>query len=169
MARTKAKPLPSVAELLALFDYHPSNGALHWRSGPRSGKRAGYLDGRGYRQVRIRGDLIYAHRIVWKIETGDEPEQIDHRNGAGDDSFDNLRAANNQGNSCNKLLTQANTSGYKGVSWHKQAKKWVAEITVNYKKKYLGLFDDAAESHAAYLVEARRLHGKFHNPGARDD
>lgn len=43
--------------------------------------------------------------------------------------------------SVNKGMNRANTSGYKGVYWHKSANKWMASIGVMGKSIYLGLFD----------------------------
>jgi len=45
----------------------------------------------------------------------------------------------------------SNTSGVPGVSWHKAASKWRAEITINNKYKYLGLFNNKQDAGDAYL------------------
>lgn len=42
------------------------------------------------------------------------------------------------------------TSEYKGVYFHKAANKWHAKITINGKRKYLGLFKTELEAHNAY-------------------
>lgn len=45
-------------------------------------------------------------------------------------------------------LRQDNTSGYKGVSWHKQSQRWRARVFINGKERSLGYFqrkEDAAE------------------------
>lgn len=166
MGPTEAKPLPDVAALHRLFVYDRASGVLTWRSGPRAGKRAGYETAKGYLQIRIDGRLVLAHRIIWKLETGEEPAQIDHRSvNTRDNRFGNLRPAENQSNNCNKPLTKANKSGFKGVYWHRPARKWCATITCDYKKRHLGLFVDPAEAHRSYLAAAREMHGEFHHPG----
>ena len=43
-----------------------------------------------------------------------------------------------------------NTSGYRGVSWHKTSKKWIAKININKKRIYLGYFSDKVEAAKAY-------------------
>jgi len=43
------------------------------------------------------------------------------------------------------------SSKYKGVCWHKQNQKWVAQITIDGKNKYLGLFPTEEAAHQAYL------------------
>jgi hypothetical protein len=42
-----------------------------------------------------------------------------------------------------------NTSGYKGVTWHKQARKWRAQIKINGRAISLGLFKDITQAIAA--------------------
>jgi hypothetical protein len=50
-----------------------------------------------------------------------------------------------------------NTSGYLGVSWHKSANKWTANIARDGKKFRLGLFDTKEEAQAAYLAKEAEL------------
>lgn len=45
---------------------------------------------------------------------------------------------------------------FRGVYLH-ECGKYCAEITVMYKKTYLGLYDTPEEAHEAYLVAVRRL------------
>ena len=42
------------------------------------------------------------------------------------------------------------TSKYTGVSWHNSAKKWRADIHINGKTKYLGLYHNESNAHLAY-------------------
>ena len=42
------------------------------------------------------------------------------------------------------------TSEHKGVSFHKATNKWVAQITINGKRKHIGLFKTELEAHNAY-------------------
>jgi hypothetical protein len=42
-----------------------------------------------------------------------------------------------------------NTTGIKGVTYHKQARRWQAEITFQGHKRYLGLFATKEEAAAA--------------------
>lgn len=62
-----------------------------------------------------------------------------------------------------RLLRSTNTSGRRGVSWHKGAGKWAAKITVAYKCVHLGLFtdkDDAARAFDKYVTENNLEHTK---------
>lgn len=74
---------------------------------------------------------------------------------------ENLRNATKQQNSCNQGIRQTNTSGYKGVSWHKRRKKWQANICVNYKNMYLGIYNSCELAALAYNEAARKYHGNF--------
>lgn len=50
-----------------------------------------------------------------------------------------------------------NTSGYRGVSWEKGAKKWAAYIRRNGKRHFLGLFHTAEAAATAYREADERL------------
>jgi len=62
---------------------------------------------------------------------------------------------------CNtRLLKKTNTSGFRGVSWNKRIKKYVAGIRINTIKKHLGYFNTAIEAAKAYDKKARMLNDK---------
>ena len=86
----------------------------------------------------------------------------DHVNGNGlDNRRANLREATQSQNSANRELSSSNTSGYKGVSWSRGTRKWVAQIGVNGRRIYLGLFADPAEGARAYNRAALEHFGEF--------
>lgn len=111
----------------------------------------------------------YMHRVILARMLGRElvkGEWVDHINGNGlDNRRENLRLSTIAQNAFNKGKHSNNTSGYKGVSWNKFAGRWVAQITIDGKNKYLGYFDTPEEAHAAYCAKAKELHGEFFNPG----
>lgn len=49
-------------------------------------------------------------------------------------------------------LSKNNSSGYKGVTYDKQLKKFRAHLTLNYKKIHLGAYDTAEEAYQARLA-----------------
>ena len=66
-------------------------------------------------------------------------------------SKDNCRWVNQKIQSRNtRVLRINNSSGYRGVCWHKATNKFIAKITVNLKSIYLGLFTTALEGAKAY-------------------
>jgi HNH endonuclease/AP2 domain-containing protein len=90
---------------------------------------------------------------------GFEPDHIDRdplncRRG-------NLRAITHAQNMQNRGANRNNTSGYRGVSWHKQAGKWVAQASIGTKHVSLGLFTSAEEAARARDAWIRENHGPF--------
>ena len=97
--------------------------------------------------------------IDWCLKNGwKQGLQIDRRNNDGNYCPENCRFVAAQINNCNtKLLRKDNTSGYRGVSWNKQRKKWTANISINSKRKYLGHFYSSRIAALRYDVEAYLL------------
>jgi len=156
----------SAERLRELVAYDPDTGVMRWRIS-RKRARAGNVIGTripdGYLRVEIGGRCYRVHRLAWLYVYGEwPPHEIDHINHVRDDNrLINLRLASPSQNQANKAPTYRNTSGHKGVSWHKQTKKWQAYITVARRKKSLGLFAEKEQAVSAYR-EAATLHfGKF--------
>tara|TARA_R110000772_G_scaffold3321_1_gene11945 strand:- start:199 stop:684 length:486 start_codon:yes stop_codon:yes gene_type:complete len=122
--------------------------ALRWR---KNGKLAGYYNKEnGYIQVRVRGHLYLAHRIIYLLFNFTLPPLIDHidRNPTNN-CISNLREADKRTNAINTGTPANNTSGIKGVSWHKAGGKWTAQIKYKGRKIHLGsyaLLMDAVEA-----------------------
>ena len=49
------------------------------------------------------------------------------------------------------------SSNLRGVSWHKNIGKWVAQIKIAGKVKFIGSFDNPQDAADAFDVEARKL------------
>lgn len=105
---------------------------------------------------------IGMHWIVLEYFGIKVSEQVDHANlDKLDNRLSNLRPATRQQNSINRLKLSNNTSGYKGVTWHNIAKKWLAQIRINGKTKCLGLFTDKSDASKAYFITAQKYFGNF--------
>lgn len=164
-----SKPPEHVHELLR---YDPNSGNLYWRIGVRSyggGRSAGDVAGTnkdGYISICLDGVRYRAHRLVWYIVTGDwlpAKQDIDHINGnRGDNRFSNLRLTTRSQNNMNLPLRVDNISGYRGVTWRKDTKKWHARITVNSKITILGDFIDLEDARAA-RAKAEELYFGVHS------
>lgn len=103
--------------------------------------------------------LIMMHRAVMATPVG---YQTDHRNGDGlDNRKDNLRVCSCSQNQHNSRLRRDNSSGYKGVGWHKHLKKWGARIGVNGKSHHLGYFESPQLAAEAYNARALAVFGEF--------
>lgn len=158
--------------LKEILDYDEGRGLFIWRWRPKytntwNAKNAGKIAGNlanGYWQICIDGKSYYAHRLAWLHVNGKFVKNIDHINGVKTDNrISNLRPCNKQQNALNSKISSANTSGSKGVRWHKASKKWAASIRINGKSKHLGLFDKIEDASIAYLMAADQVDGRFTN------
>jgi hypothetical protein len=87
---------------------------------------------------------------------------IDHINGNGlDNRKVNLRICSRAQNSRNQGIKKNNTSGYKGVSYRKDRKKWRSYIVLNNKQFNLGHHSTAIEAAKAYDNVAVKYHGEY--------
>ena len=62
----------------------------------------------------------------------------------------NLRPATASQNAHNRGKRSSNTSGYIGVSWSKDCKKWEAQSTTSGEYTHLGYFDDPKDAARTY-------------------
>lgn len=108
---------------------------------------------------------INIHQIIFVRMLGRElvkGEIVDHIDRDGlNNRRENLRLATRSENGRNQKCRSDNTSGYKGVHWHKGTRKWIAQIRLNGKAKHLGLFKTPEEAHVAYQEAAKELFGEF--------
>lgn len=113
------------------------------------------------------GIITYrSHRIVMSRILGREllkTEDVDHINrNRLDNRRCNLRVASRSQNMQNQGIRKDNTSGYRGVYWHRDAKKWRAYIRVNNKTIMGGYFNTASEA-GQRAAEMRKEYGFFSN------
>lgn len=112
----------------------------------------------GYPCTYINGVQTTLHRYL--IDT--DAETIDHINGDKTDNRRcNLRPATQMENARNSKMSINNTSGYKGVWWSKEKKKYCAEIRTMKKKKHLGYFISPIDAAKAYDKAAMEYFGSF--------
>jgi hypothetical protein len=133
------------------------------RGGYKVDDVAGSNNGRGYSIIMVDGRNYPAHRLAWLHVTGEWPiGDLDHINGdTADNRFSNLREATESQNLANARMPANNTSGFKGVSWHKHTRKWVASIGLNGKVKSLGYFATRERAFIEYIFAAWRYFGDF--------
>lgn len=155
-------PLPSRDLLEELFDYNPESGLFRRKIGGR--KENLKLMDIGYLRVSIQDVNYLAHRLIYKMMTGEEPAEIDHIDGnRSNNKWANLRAVDRKTNSRNRRLGKNNTSGVIGVS--RQGSLWHAYIVLDGKQHHLGFFKTIEEAKAARKA-AERGHGFGPSHGA---
>lgn len=171
------KTLPPQAALNQFLRYEPETGKLYWRhrsddmfeSGDertRNTWNARYAgqeafitpNAKGYLYGCIHKQKMKAHRVIWKMVTGEEPDQIDHINGSNDDNrWCNLRDVTAQENQKNLKKPKNNTSGVIGVTWDAARELWAAEIWSGNKKQHLGRFASFEKAVAVRKTAERKL------------
>ena len=99
------------------------------------------------------------HRVILGLRN---PKiTVDHKDLNGlNNQRHNLRIANGAQQIANAGMYKNNKSGFKGVCWSTQAKKWVATVTLG-RNFFLGHFRDRKAAARAYDREARKLFGEF--------
>jgi len=137
-----------------------------WRGGSAKANteaRSKSLDEWGYIRIRVKGKRYRAHRLAWFYVHGIWPtNQIDHINGNKEDNrIANLRDVPQTHNQWNSFRRRDNTSGYKGVRWHKASKKWSTSIRINGKNEWLGTYSTPEKAHEAYCKAAKESRGEF--------
>lgn len=173
------KPLPDAALLRQLLRYEPDTGKLFWLPrGPEhypsakkpeasaaqfntafAGREAfAACDEDGYPQSWVMGRKYRAHRIIWKIVTGEDPEEVDHIDGdPSHNQWHNLRSVSRAQNNRNRPIYATSTSGVSGVRWRQDCCRWIASIKVDGKKYHLGTYSDIEQARAARMAAERRF------------
>lgn len=173
--RADIKPLPSLEELQRLLSYDETTGILTWKTQPATsrsnicfnnkcaGKIAGTVGKAGYLVVGIGKVYYLAHRLIWKMMTGEDPaDQVDHEDTDRlNNRWRNLRGTSNGPNIQNSRIRKDNKSGIKGVHWDAHHKAWRAVITANKTSVRLGRFKRLEDAEAAVLAARMKLHGDF--------
>lgn len=147
-----------------LFAYDAETGSLTWRKsgkGRRLDLRAGQIREDGYAKTKVDYQEVYNHRLIWLMVTGSWPQHhIDHINcDTSDNRWENLRDVPLPTNNENiRRPKSKNQSGYLGVDWRQDLRKFRSVITVKGRQINLGFFTDPADAHAAYVAAKRKLH-----------
>jgi hypothetical protein len=113
-----------------------------------------------YIQARVKDvGQVYLHRFIMG---NDNPLKIDHINrNRFDNRKANLRFCTDIQNSMNKRGNLNGSSIYKGVCWHKDTRKWLANIMIHNKTQHIGLYELEKDAARAYDKKAKELYGQF--------
>ena len=152
-------------ELKSKLHYEPETGIFTWiksLKGTKAGAIAGSKCGK-YTIITFNQYKYLAHRLAWLYIYGEMPKYfIDHINGNGmDNRISNLREATKNQNGHNSKISKRNTSGVKGITWHKYKQKWHATLNANYKRIHIGYFDNLELAELAINEARTKYHGDF--------
>lgn len=102
---------------------------------------------------------IYMHRAILCAESHMQVDHINHD--TLNNKKENLRLCTSSQNNANHRQQSNNTSGFKGVSWDKRRHKWLAQISVNTKRRNLGRYSNITDAILAYDTAAVDANGEF--------
>jgi len=101
---------------------------------------------------------IYLHRFI--LDITDSTVQVDHLNGNTlDNRRVNLRAGTASANQLNQRCHRNGAlPGARLRGFNRDGKpRWISQIVINKKVKYLGTFDTQHEAHERWIKERKRL------------
>lgn len=123
------------------------------------------------KQINGKRPIILMHRFILGLEYGD-PRTGDHKfhdtldNREFIDGERNLRIADDSEQGCNRRKRSDNTSGFKGVSFHKGKGQYAASIMARGSRRHLGYRPSAEQAYRElYLPAAEELHREFAHGG----
>ena len=154
----------TLSKLHELFDY--KDGNLIWKIAKsrrvKAGDIAGSLNEYGYIMIGFNGSVYRAHRLIYFYHNGYFPLFIDHIDGnKSNNKIENLRSVTISQNAMNQKISTRNSSGVKGVMWHKRDKKWVVQLKVNSKCHSFGYYDDKELAELVAMEATNKLHKQF--------
>lgn len=150
-------------------DYLYENmGRVYWKKAKGSrgvvGNRFGSYSGR-YWHGMFDGKMYKEHQLVFYLNRGYIPKNIDHINGdCLDNRIENLREATSVENGRNAKLRKDSGTGHKNVIFDKERSMYRVEFKHQNKTVFMKRFDDLE---LACLV-ADEYRSKFHGQFARN-
>lgn len=113
----------------------------------------------GIKNGKIITSGLLMSRIILNAPIGKQVDHINHN--TLDNRKCNLRIATHAENQHNRKKSKNKSSRYKGVSYKKSRKKWIAKIKLNKKSYWLGSFLSEKDAAKAYNKASKKYHGKF--------
>ncbi|MEI2684259.1 HNH endonuclease [Erwinia aphidicola] len=159
-----------IGQMKSLLDFDPQTGVFTWKVTrnhlSRAGTVAGCNSSNGYIRIHILGRTYHAHRLAWIFQYNETSSlDIDHIDGnKKNNRIANLRLATRSQNNHNAPPNRKNTSGYRGVYFNKNAKKWMAMIIYKGERMYLGYHHTPELAAMAYQEASQKLLGEFSKP-----
>lgn len=108
---------------------------------------------------KLKHKLIHMHR---ELMNPNKKEEVDHiNNNKLDNRRDNLRVCSSSENKFNTNKPKTNKSGYKGVYWESDRKKWTVQFRAYGKRIRIGSFNRIEDAVIAYNTNIKKFQGNF--------
>lgn len=121
----------------------------------------------GYVRATIDGRHVTIHRYLMKPPS--TKVYVDHVNGDPlDNRKSNLRLVSPRENTWNAKGQSQSLSRFRGVSFQKSTNSWLAILTCDGVRHYIGKFYTEEDAALAYDVVARSLYGEYVRPNFPD-
>lgn len=144
---------------VALVDDEDYEWLKQWKWCASKGHSTFYAHRKYYKNKKYH--LVQMHRAILGI-LDEKTKLTDHINHNGlDNRRCNIRICTKSQNQCNIRPYKNTSSKYKGVSFHKNSKRWIAYIKYNHNYEYLGYYKEEKDAAKAYDSRARELFGEF--------
>ena len=124
-------------------------------------------DGKGYCHLNLckegKSKSIKVHVLIAMAFLNHVPDghkiEVDHKNGIKTDNrLENLQLLSCEEHRIKTTKNRNSSRQYTGVCWHKAIKKWQAQIRIEGKNKYLGLYETEIDAHLAYQKALENLY-----------
>ena len=167
-AETADIPLVIVNDLHIIYPYRGTIYSLKTR------KPIGFMQTNGYMQVEFNQKKKLFHRYMYEcchnvqLSSKDMIDHIDHNK--LNNRINNLRRTDGSGNNQNRPNPKRlnPTSQYRGVSKTKDG-KFTSAITINKRRKSLGIFENELDASKAYIDAAQHANATMNTSFFLDD
>jgi hypothetical protein len=152
--------------MLTSEDYEKAATKVQYVQGSLVSNNKPRIGSHGYYVLAVEGKSFLVHRLIWFIVHKTLPKIVDHVDGNRlNNKLENLQGCDQSVNIGKAKMFRTNSTGYKGVHYNTNAKKYEAYFMRNYKKHYLGLFE-CPELAALVVEEAKDQLERLSNLGA---
>lgn len=139
----------------AAFRYE--DGVLYYREKQKRTRSAtlqvGKASKRGVMVFAYKKQKYFVHHVVYLMHYKAWPHRLLHRDG----DFTNNTLANLEHRAPKPKRQRQVQSGFTGVEWSEQQRKWLAQIKVNGRQRKVGYYESRIKAAIAYDSHARGL------------
>lgn len=134
-----------------------------WYYRKRTGKRTGgdvVRSLHGYDdEGHVKTKTLYMSNLLLPVPPG---FVVDHADcNPLNNQRSNLRRATYRNNNTNSTVRKNNKLGVKGVYWHEAKQRYVVQLSMNGKKKWIGNYKSLEEARKVSEQALKKHHGKF--------